>query len=295
VVRGHLVITDDGTDHPTYTWAWDQFVNGLPEGAVQDLSIYQHDNVRLLRAALQARGVWETDLANQHATASTYLRLFPTDTRRRLPTPIAGATTNGEATPPRWDASPDIVVDTSGQAWPSPPTEADIVTLLDRPEAKRAGPVASLVLGNRTPKVHVLVHHRWSQAAAPADIRVLLMRHAMPDDGNVPLGGLWAALVTAVGSASPPASLPGGWAQASTVLWKSPAGPIDARMPRAVSFDLDLSADPDGNVMLLAVVMSASNQIGPADLRAGLPADATNVQDLVLRSPHAAARSVELT
>jgi hypothetical protein len=46
--------------------------------------------------------------------------------------------------------------------------------------------------------------------------------------------------------------------------------------------------------VLLAVVLSGGDPIGPTDLRAGLATDATSVDDLVLRSPHSAARSVQL-
>jgi hypothetical protein len=40
--------------------------------------------------------------------------------------------------------------------------------------------------------------------------------------------------------------------------------------------------------------MSGTNQIGPADLRGGVGSDATLANDLVLRSPHVAALSVQL-
>lgn len=75
-------------------WAWVQFSNGLPEAAVQDLSIavYQRPGggapLRLLRAALQARGLWEVDL-DAAGARQTYLRVHPFDTRRLLPTPLA--------------------------------------------------------------------------------------------------------------------------------------------------------------------------------------------------------------
>ena len=292
VVRGHLTIGDDGHGNPTYTWAWDQFVNGLPEGAVQDLSIHRSDGVGLLRAALQARGVWETDLVNQTASALTFVRVYASDTRRRIPTPLTGPATAGQKGVLRWDNSPDVVVDTSGQTWAPPPTEADLWVLRgdDHPTPQAATPLAT-----RVAKVHVLVHQRWSTAAAASDVRVALVRHALPADGNVPLGGLWAALVSAAGSGTPPASLPDGWSAAGSALWLSPASDIDARMPRPVSFDVDYTTDSDGATFaLLAVVMSGTNQIGPADLQGGTGTDATTANDLVLRSPHVAALTIQL-
>jgi len=106
---------------------------------------------------------------------------------------------------------------------------------------------------------------------------------------------LWAALVSAAGSGTPPASLPDGWSAAGSALWLSPASDIDARMPRPVSFDVDYTTDSDGATFaLLAVVMSGTNQIGPADLQGGTGTDATTANDLVLRSPHVAALTIQL-
>ena len=64
---------------------------------------------------------------------------------------------------------------------------------------------------------------------------------------------------------------------------------------RAVTFDVNFTTDADGSTfVLLAVVMSGTNQIGPTDLRGGAATDATTANDLVLRSPHVAARTVQL-
>jgi hypothetical protein len=292
VVRGHLTIGDDGHGNPKYTWAWDQFVNGLPEAAVQDLSIHRFDGVGLLRAALQARGVWETDLVNATSDALTFVRVCAGDTRRRIPTPLTGPATRDEPGVVRWDDSPDIVVDATGQAGVEPPTEADLFGLR---HGDRGTQWAAKSLDTRVAKVHVLVHQRWSTAAPANDLRVALVRHALPTDGNVPLGGLWAVLVSAAGSGTPPASLPGGWSAAGSAVWLSPSADVDTRMPRTVTFDVDFTADSDGSTfVLLAVVMSGTNQIGPTDLRGGASTDATTANDLVLRSPHVAARSIQL-
>jgi hypothetical protein len=80
------------------------------------------------------------------------------------------------------------------------------------------------------------------------------------------------------------------------VMWKNPLAPVDNRLPRAVSFDLDLSGDVDGSAfVLLAVVMSGTNQISAADLRLTPTTNATTADQLVVTSPHVAARSIELT
>jgi hypothetical protein len=174
---------------------------------------------------------------------------------------------------------------------PSPRTEAELLRLIPRPTPH--GP-ASATLRSRHPVVHVLVHQRWSSPAAAADVRVALIRHALPANGVVPLGGLWPALVGAAASGTVPA-LSDGWSQAGAVFWKNPDAPVDTRIPRVVSFDLDLTADALwSSFVLVAVVMSASNQISPADLLVSPGTNATTVDQLVTTSPHVAARSVAL-
>ncbi len=292
VVKGTLTIGGTAAA-PTYAWAWEQFVNGLPEAAVQDLSIRSYPGVKLLRVALQSRGVWETDIGNSTSTPLTYLRLYRTDTRRVLPTPTSGPLLAGDDSPVIFDNSPDIVVDTTGTVRTVPPTESELLTI---PRAGGVRPPAQMAIGNRHPQIHVLAHHRWSDAAPAAQVRVALLRHTMPASGVVPLGGLWAALVDAATSGTPPASLPDEWSAAGATLWQNPAGPVEPRLPRAVTFAPDFSGVPSGTaILLLAVVMSDSNQISAADLQLGGGSQATTADQLVLSSPHVAARSILLT
>jgi hypothetical protein len=288
VVKGTLTI--DGT--PPFHWDWEQFVNGLPEAAVQDLSIRTYGGVKLLRVALQSRGVWEVDIGNSTASPLTYLRLYRTDTRRVLPTPTSGPLLAGDQSPVPYDNSPDIVVDTTGTVRTVPPTEAELLKI---PSA--GGPTAQgqVAISERHPQIHVLVHHRWSDPALAAQVRVALLRHALPANGVVALGGVWTELVNAATSGTPPASLPDGWSAAGATLWQSPTGPVEPRLPRAVTFTPDLSADASGSaILLLAVVMSDSNQIAPADLQLTSTTQATTADQLVLSSPHVAAKSIAI-
>ena len=97
-----------------HTWA--AMVDGLPEAEVQDLDIWVDPTVaapvaataRLLRAGVQARGVWEVDLAAD-ARRVTWIRASAHDNRRIPQRAGADVMTNP---PPadRLDASPDIVV-----------------------------------------------------------------------------------------------------------------------------------------------------------------------------------------
>jgi hypothetical protein len=143
-------------------------------------------------------------------------------------------------------------------------------------------------------QVHVLAHHRMGDITVSGNqLRVALLRHALPANGVVPIGALWPALVSAAQSDTPPASLPDGWTAAASSLWLSPAGAIDPRMPRAVTFNVDLSGDAAGTaIVFLAVVMSDSNQIGNADLALGGGPQAQTGDQLVVASPHVAAKSI---
>jgi len=278
---------------PSYSWDWELFANGLPEAAVQDLSIRTYGNVRLLRAALQARGVWETDLGNTTSTDLTYLRSYASDTRRLLPTALTGPTVEGNPATPRWDKSPDVVIDATGTT-PADPNEA---VLANVPAAGPAGTRASVVLTNRTPSVHVLLHHRASDPLPPASVKVALLRHAFPATGTIPIGPLWAALVAAAPGTAVPAALPDGWSAASADFWRSPAGPIETRMPRSVTFALNFvpASNPAGTqIVLLAVVMTATNQISDADLTLTSTTKATTLDQLVTTSPHVGVASIEL-
>ena len=293
VVRGTLVI--GGTvAAPTYQWTWSRFMNGLPTAAVQDLSLFSSGGLTLLRAATQARGVWEIDLAGGVVSPRTYLRLFPTDTRRVLPTPTGGDVLAGDAADPtHWDDSPDLVVDATGTAWTAPPTEAQLAAL---PRAGAATDRARVSTTARHLQVHVLVHHRWSAVLPKGKVKVALMRHDLPADGVVPISQLWPQLVSvAAPAAAVPAVLKDGWEAAATALWLSPQDDVDTRVPRAVTFDVDLSSDATGaTIVFLAVVMSEPDQIGPGDLSMG-GGTAQRGFELVASSPHAAARSVQLT
>ena len=290
VVRG--VLTIGGTPAaPTYAWAWEQLMNGLPEAAVQDLAIYTGSGPSLLRAATQARGVWELDLSNSSNFPLTYLRMFRTDTRRVLPTPLGGDVLNGEVNNPvHWDDSPDVVIDTTGVTPVGPLTEARLDKIA-RP-GPPAGPARTSTDG-RHPKVHVLVHHRWSDPLPPNQVKVALLRHDLPNNGAAPVALLWPALIAASGSNAQPASLPDGWTKAGSAVWQRPTDAIDQRVPRAVTFDVDLSSDQRGaSIVLLAVVMSDSNQISDKDRDLGGGNKATTVDQLVVASPHAAAVSL---
>ena len=111
----------------TVTWDPTPFVNGLPQAAVQDLAVHHdpaHPGVRLLRAAVQSRGVWEVDLAAATEPVRTYLRVHAYDDRRRLPTSLTDVRRPPAAPPLSPAASPDIAVRPESAAQVAPQWQA---------------------------------------------------------------------------------------------------------------------------------------------------------------------------
>jgi hypothetical protein len=103
-------------------WAWEIFSNGLPDAYVQDLSFFKHGDLKLLRAAMQARGVWEVDLSVPPSPPRrTYLRAHHFDTRRRFPTVMMDP--ESRQSPPadfKWYDGPDVRLRPAPGAPPPP-------------------------------------------------------------------------------------------------------------------------------------------------------------------------------
>jgi hypothetical protein len=98
----------------------------------------------------------------------------------------------------------------------------------------------------------------------------------------------WSGPVQTLLTAGGPApALPNGctFADAAQPV-RSPAGPVDARLPRAVTFDVDFTGQATGKrFLLVAVVHSSVDNVA-------LPSE--TLQPLVLGSRFAALRSVEI-
>ena len=91
------------------SWTWEVLSDGLPEATVQDLTIFRSGGVKLLRAAMQARGVWEVDLLSPSAP-QTYLRVHTYDTRRQPAVSLTDPRRPLPNTALSWHGSPDIRV-----------------------------------------------------------------------------------------------------------------------------------------------------------------------------------------
>jgi len=93
---------------------WIPFDNGLPQAVVQDLTVWQDpsgdvSSPRLLRAAIQSRGVWEVNLASPEPQR-TYLRVHERDDRRQFPTPLKNPRHRPTAPDISAFRSPDITI-----------------------------------------------------------------------------------------------------------------------------------------------------------------------------------------
>ncbi len=86
-------------------WTWHSRLNGLPEAAVEDLAIFGHGGLRLLRAAIASRGVWELRLDVADVTDLTYVRAHDDDLRYR---DRAVETKRDLVTARSWHGSPDV-------------------------------------------------------------------------------------------------------------------------------------------------------------------------------------------
>jgi hypothetical protein len=112
-------------------WQWQKLSNGLPYAAVQDLVFYSRGPLKLLRTALQARGLWELDLsATPVTTQQILLRVHANDARRASVTDLTNPMLTGPAANWPWSASPDIRVRPAplgaGESIPTPPSSSSL-------------------------------------------------------------------------------------------------------------------------------------------------------------------------
>ena len=107
------------TAGPPPTWSWQQFVNGLPEAAVEDLTIFHDGSLRLLRAAIASRGLWELRLDVPDVDDLSYLRVHDDDLRHRLP---SIAVQRDGVTARSWHGSPDVRPRIAPMLVPAPST-----------------------------------------------------------------------------------------------------------------------------------------------------------------------------
>jgi hypothetical protein len=170
------------------------------------------------------------------------------------------------------------------------PTEADLFELV-RDLPPPAGSPASIGLKPVRANVDVLVHHRHLKPVAGIDVKVTLLRF---DATGVP-GNAWDVILTdwrpaiedllKVGNSIP--ALPTGWEFADGFTpRRSLNAAVDARLPRAATFEVDFSTAKKGKrFLLVAVVHSVVDPVSLPD---------QTLQPLVLGTRFVALRSVEI-
>ncbi|MET0541046.1 MAG: M12 family metallopeptidase [Variovorax sp.] len=118
------------------TWTWQARLNGLPEAPVQTLSLFSDGGLRLLRAGIAGRGVWEVRLDIADLQPLTYLRAHDDDLRHRA---SALALQRDGLTARSWHGSPDVRPRVAPAAIPVPASLpwTRISFILDTEELRR--------------------------------------------------------------------------------------------------------------------------------------------------------------
>lgn len=188
----------------------------------------------------------------------------------------------------------------TSRAATAPATEIDLAETVVPPTT--AG--TTWVVFKERSCVDVLLHHRDSRPVpAHGAWAIVLWRSAptaaalMATDPTVALGWLVTALAGA--GANPAAPAGWGWNLASgsaAAAWTTLSVPLDARLPRAVTVDVDLSAVPDNHhVLFLAIVGSTADDARTMPTTSAIATvPPVTVSQLVQCWPYAAARVVQV-
>jgi hypothetical protein len=177
----------------------------------------------------------------------------------------------------------------------SEPTEADLLELIVEPIQSPdliAGPSVLPPMPPRKLRVDVLVHHRDSRPVAAGDVRVALFRRplsAVTAEPVIPISADWKDKVAQLMGGGVPAALPDTWEIADPIRTLQPSAGVDARTPRAVTFNVDFTGKPNGGWILLAVVHSVPDPVSAATLVGN------DVKELVLNSHQVATRVMRIS
>jgi len=213
----------------------------------------------------------------------------------RLPALIGGG---ASVTAAKWTA---VVINNRANVFADPwdgrePTEADLFELVvERGQLPDPlfGPPEISIVQPRLHRVDVLVHYRDLRPVAANQVKVILLRRDLPQNGAlypaIAISADWKdKVVQMMGGA--PVTLPDTWRNADTVFTnQSPLSDIDARLPRSVTFNVDFTGGaPLTRIMLMAIVHSVPDPLSAVTLVGG------TLLDLILRSHQVAARVVEI-
>ena len=142
--------------------------------------------------------------------------------------------------------------------------------------------------------VDVLLHHRDTRPLLPNAAFAMLLWQSNASAltlRNTNLSAL-PAFAQGLAAGGPLGAVPGNWhieTSGGSALFRLPVG-LDARSPRAVSIDVDLSAVPGGHFVMFVAVGGSTTD--PCTAPAVAPI--TTIGNLVRGWPHAAARLVQV-
>ncbi len=232
---------------------WTSFNNELPNALVKDLIF--HARSRLLRAATQARGVWE--IAVDQATVPNveiYLRDSTVDSGRSSPSPSGVPDPFNFGAQTFWWQCQDIKVDSPSFQTPSA-ADVDFEKFEDDHGVFAAGLKHENPQRNRTVRVFAQVHNRGISPAMNVAVKVFFAASAvaLPD---LP-AGFWNSFPNNVLPASSP------WQQISPhkVVPK-----VEAGCAEIVAFEWTVPATAPANIGLLAIITADNDSISSSEL-----------------------------
>ena len=232
---------------------WTSFNDGLPNALVKDLNF--HGPSRLLRAATQARGVWE--IAVDQATmpnVEIYLRDSAVDSGRTSPSPSGVPDPFNFGAQTFWWQCQDIKVDSPSFQAPSA-TDVDFEFFADDHGVFAAGLKHENPQRNRVARVFVQVHNRGISPAANVAVKVFFAASAVALP-NLP-AGFWIGFPNNVLPASSP------WQQIGP---HKVVPSVEAGGGQIVAFEWSVPATAPSNVGLLAIITADNDSVSSSEL-----------------------------
>jgi photosystem II stability/assembly factor-like uncharacterized protein len=249
-----FVAADVGVYRSTNAGAvWTSFNNGLPNALIKDLNF--HKPSRLLRAATQARGVWE--IAVDQATmpnVEIYLRDSTVDSGRSSPSPSGVPDPFNFGSQTFWWQCQDIKVDSPSFQAPLA-TDVDFEFFADDHGVFASGLKHENPLRNRVARVFVQVHNRGISPAANVAVKVFFAASAVALP-NLPTG-FWNGFPNNVLPASSP------WQQIGP---HKVVPSVEAGGGQIVAFEWTVPATAPSNIGLLAIITADNDSVSTSEL-----------------------------
>ncbi|MFY9588527.1 MAG: hypothetical protein WAT66_13835, partial [Actinomycetota bacterium] len=236
---------------------WAAYNNLLPNALAKDLVFVPAQ--RLLRVAMQSRGVWEIDVDNPSMQdTEIYLRDSTVDTGRQLPSPSGVPDPFAPGFNTHWWQCTDIKVD-------SPPFQqaalgdVDYVIFNDDHGVYAAGLIHETTQRNRTVRVFVQIHNRGMTPAQNVAVKVFFA------DASAGLPALPAGFWTNFPNNALPPGSP--WqAVGSHVV----VPVLETSRPKVIGFNWNVPASAANHTCLLVILTADNDPIATSETNIGL-------------------------